>query len=184
MYRWTTLVLGLLLSAALTLILLDIPDASVSAEPRAVEHTPPDASTPGAPSDALADAGAAPSDDLDEALAENAPAPIGTLSANAPKSVTFGVVLFRYRGAEAAPSDARSKAEAKALADALLPQAEQDFAAAVQRGDRGSTTNAGRMPQGVLEPALEYAVFSLKPGQLQPQPVDSPRGYWLVKRLK
>jgi hypothetical protein len=52
----------------------------------------------------------------------------------------------------------------------------------VTRGDRGSTANAGRIPRGVLEPAPEYVLFTLPKGEVSPTPVDTPRGYWVVRR--
>ena len=104
------------------------------------------------------------------------------LPADAPKSVTFAVVLFTYRGAENAPSDARDKASALAKAKELLPDAVRDFDEAVKKGDPGSTARAGTMPRDVLEPGLEYVLFTLKKGEVYGQPIDTPRGYWILKR--
>lgn len=111
------------------------------------------------------------------------PLPSGApvLPADAPKRVKFGVVLFAYRGAEGAPSDARPKSEALAKAKALLEEARTDFAATVKKGDRGSTADAGTMPRGVLDPNLEFTIFTLKKGEVA-EPVDTPRGFWLVRR--
>jgi hypothetical protein len=47
--------------------------------------------------------------------------PIPELPSDAPKSVSFGVIVLSYRGAEGAPNDARSKEAARALAKELLP---------------------------------------------------------------
>lgn len=105
------------------------------------------------------------------------------LPAGAPKSVSFGVVLLTYRGAELAPSDARSKEAALAKAKELLGAAQKDFDDAVKKGDRGSTAQAGTMPRGVLEPSLEYVLFTLKKGEVYGEPVDTPRGYWLLRRI-
>jgi hypothetical protein len=107
---------------------------------------------------------------------------IPELPADAPKSVFFGVVVFTYRGAEGAPSDARSKESALALAKATVPDAQRDFEEAVKKGDRGSTGHAGAMPQGVLEPGVEYVLFTLKKGDVYGEPVDTPRGYWILRR--
>jgi hypothetical protein len=119
------------------------------------------------------------------AATEPAPPPLPSgapvLPADAPKRVKFGVVLLTYRGAEAAPSDARPKPEALAKAKALLEEARRDFAEAVKKGDRGSTADAGTMPRGVLDPNLEFTIFTLKKGEVA-EPVDTPRGYWLVRR--
>ncbi|HEX4335907.1 MAG TPA: peptidyl-prolyl cis-trans isomerase [Polyangiaceae bacterium] len=104
------------------------------------------------------------------------------LPADAPKSVTFAVVLFAYRGAEGAPPDARDKTSALAKAKELLPEAQKDFDEAVKKGDPGSTAHAGTMPRDVLEPGLEYVLFTLKKGEVYGEPIDTPRGYWLLRR--
>ena len=107
---------------------------------------------------------------------------IPELPADAPKAVNFGVVLLQYRGAEGAPSDARAKDAALARAKELLPDARKDFAEAVKKGDRGSTAQAGSMPRGVLEPGVEYVLFTLKKGEVYGEPIDTPRGYWILRR--
>ena len=107
---------------------------------------------------------------------------IPELSATAPKTVGFGVILFSYKGAQFAPSDAPSKEQAEAKARALLGAAKQDFVEAVKKGDRGSTADAGRIPRGVLEPYLEFVLFSLEKATVHAEPVDTPRGYWIVRR--
>jgi hypothetical protein len=110
------------------------------------------------------------------------PLPVG-----APRQVHFGVVLVSYVGAQpsaaigARPSK-RSKEDAKALADKLRVTADTDFHAAVQQGDTGSADDVGRVQQGVLEPALEYELFTLPTGQIA-GPWDTPRGFWIVRRL-
>lgn len=106
------------------------------------------------------------------------------LPADAPKAVSFGVVLVAYRGAEGAPPDARDKAAALAKAKELLPEARRDFDEAVKKGDPGSTSQAGRMPRDVLEPGLEYVLFTLKKGEVYGEPIDTPRGYWILKRVE
>jgi hypothetical protein len=107
---------------------------------------------------------------------------IPELSASAPKTVGFGVILFSYKGAQLAASDAPAKEQALAKALALIGAAKQDFSEAVKKGDRGSTTDAGRIPRGVLEPYLEYVLFSLEKASIHPEPVDTPRGYWIIRR--
>ncbi|MBM4359090.1 MAG: peptidyl-prolyl cis-trans isomerase [Deltaproteobacteria bacterium] len=102
---------------------------------------------------------------------------------NAPKSVTFGVVLVSYAGAQSAPRNARSKADAEKLATELAELAKSDFRAAVKKGDAGSTEDAGKMYQGILEPAPEHALFSLGLDQVSGV-VDTPRGFWIVRRVK
>ncbi len=115
---------------------------------------------------------AAPSADVD------APA----LATGAPRSVTFGVALVWYRGAESAPPGARSRAEARALADAIAADAKTDFAAALKRADVG-IENAGEMRREVLEAPAEAALFQLGPGEIG-GPVDSPRGFYVFKRIE
>ncbi|MDF3068816.1 MAG: hypothetical protein K0R38_4417 [Polyangiaceae bacterium] len=104
------------------------------------------------------------------------------LPASAPARVGFGAVVFTYRGAQGAPADARTKEEAKKRATESIELASKDFAAAVAKGDRGSTTDAGRLPRGVIEPPIEYVLFMLEKGKVHPDPVDTPKGYWVVRR--
>jgi hypothetical protein len=104
------------------------------------------------------------------------------LPSNTPKSMRFGVVLVQYRGAQRATVDTRSKSEALALASALAEIGKRDFRAAVDKGDPGSMEDAGTMPQGVLEPAPNYVLFSLSEGAVG-GPVDTPTGYWVMKNL-
>ena len=74
------------------------------------------------------------------------------LPINAPRQVRFAVVLVSF--ADAQPSAgashpiARSRADAKALAERLAAQAAQDFHAAVQAGDPGSSEDVGRVKRG------------------------------------
>jgi len=114
-------------------------------------------------------------------LSGEEPPPLGP---DAPKSVVFGVILVTYKGAQGAPPTARSKDEALALAKTIAAEAAQDFKAALQKGDKGlSIENAGRIPRGVLEPAPEYVLFSLAKGGVS-EPVDTPRGFWIVQRIE
>lgn len=100
-----------------------------------------------------------------------------------PKSLVFGVILVQYQGAQGARSGARSHDEAQQLAEQLAELAKNDFEAAVKKGDPGSTDNAGRMFRNILEPAPEFVLFSLEPGEVG-GPVDTPRGFWVVKRIE
>jgi hypothetical protein len=109
--------------------------------------------------------------------------PVPPLSEHAPRSVEFGVVLITYAGAESAPKNARPKPEALELAKRLAVDAKSDFKGAVQRGDNGSADNLGTMQRGVLEPAPEYALFSLPAGGVS-DVVDTPRGFWIVRRIE
>ena len=42
--------------------------------------------------------------------------------------------------------------------------------------------DAGHVPRDVLEPAVEYLLFTLPKKELCPEPIDTPRGYWIVRR--
>jgi hypothetical protein len=103
--------------------------------------------------------------------------------ASAPQQVTFGVVVFAYQGAQFAAAGSRTKEQAKEKALATVEEAKRDFHAAVARGDHGSTANAGRMPRGMLEPAAEFTLFSLGKGEVSAAPVDTPRGFWILRRI-
>jgi hypothetical protein len=105
------------------------------------------------------------------------------LPASAPQQVSFGVIVFGYQGAQFAAAGSRSKEQAKQKALAAVEEAKRDFSASVAKGDHGSTANAGRMPRGMLEPAAEYTLFTLGKGEVSAAPVDTPRGYWIVRRI-
>lgn len=126
---------------------------------------------------------------VESALPEPEPPPVvaaasGALDLpnDAPREVHFGVILVAYQGAEMAPGNAPAKSAALARAQSLLTEAQQNFDEAVKKGDRGSTADAGTMPRGVLEPALEFALFSLKKGEVHGSPLDTPRGFWILRR--
>ena len=128
----------------------------------------------------LGDDGAGSSDaGLTLLSGEAAPA----LAATAPKSVTFGVILIGYKGAQGAPPNAPSRDDALARAKQLAEDAKKDFKAAVARGDKGSMESAGKMPRGMLEPAPEYVLFSL-PKDGVSDPVETPRGFWILHRIE
>jgi hypothetical protein len=113
--------------------------------------------------------------------------PVPPLPYTAPRQVRFGVALISYAGAQPGAAggrpSSRSRAEAKALSDKLLILAQQDFHAAVQQGDGGSSDDLGHVKLGILEPAPEYVLFTL-PVDGVGGPVDTPRGYWIIKRLE
>ncbi len=100
-----------------------------------------------------------------------------------PRSVRAGVILVAYAGAEGASSAARSRDAAKALAESLATLAKADFKDAVSKGDSGSFEDIGRIPRGVLERAVEATLFALAVGEVGAV-VDTPRGYWIAKRLE
>ena len=115
-------------------------------------------------------------------LADGGPVP--ALSDDAPKRVQLGVVLFQYAGAQGAPTNSRTKDDARSKARETIELAKKDFDEAVKLGDPGSLSNAGDLPRNVLEPVIEYTVFRMEPGEVHPEPLDTPRGYWIVRRLK
>jgi hypothetical protein len=106
------------------------------------------------------------------------------LPATAPNDVVFGAVLVTFEGVQGAPSKARSKAAAEQLAQQLITVAQGNFEEAVKRGDPGSTANAGSIRRGILEPALEYALFTLDKGSIFPEPIETPRGFWIMRRIR
>jgi PPIC-type PPIASE domain len=109
--------------------------------------------------------------------------PGSALPSGSPKTVRFGVILVQYRGAQGAPASSRSKDDALSLATSLADAAKLDFKAQVAKGDPGSMEDAGKMPRGVLEPAAEFALFTMSPGTTS-SPIDTPRGFWIVRRIE
>jgi hypothetical protein len=207
MERWATTLLGL----AVVLLAVWVvahnfhPPTPIGRDHGA--HVSPEAGTDEAhvPMFALAEAGASGDDAGPLLLSDLVPAetdrrqdagigvampdgtPVPTLSFTAPREVRFGVVLVSYTGAQPSAGGgkpaARSRADAKVLAAKLLATAQQDFHSAVQQGDAGSADDVGRVKRGVLEPAPEYVLFNLDVNGVA-GPVDTPRGYWIVKRLE
>jgi hypothetical protein len=105
------------------------------------------------------------------------------LPSDAPRSVELGVVLVRYRGAQLAGDEAPSRDEALVVATRLAKIAQSDFAMAVKQGDVGSAESVGVVRRGVLEPAIEYRLFTLPIGWVS-ELVDTPRGFWVMKRVR
>jgi len=105
-----------------------------------------------------------------------------TLGSGAPRQVKLGLILVTYQGAEGAPSNARSKADARAIADRLGQEAKSDFHHAVASGDSGSSDDIGRIPRGVLDPRTEASVFALSSGEVS-EVLETPKGFWIVKRI-
>ena len=204
--RWAMTLVGL---AAVVLAVWVV--AHSFEPPRAIGHDPsprPSASAAddgGAPLAILGDAGAVVESDAGPLLLADLLAaeprmdagaggkmldgsPVPPLPLTVPRQVRFGVVLVSYAGAQPSAAGAsraptRSKVDAQALAEKLLVTAQQDFHAAVQQGDGGSSDDIGRVKLGVLEPAPEYVLFTLAVDGVG-GPVDTPRGYWVVKRLE
>jgi hypothetical protein len=113
--------------------------------------------------------------------------PVPPLPVGVPREVRFGVVLVTFAGVQPNASlgrpSSRSRADARALAEKLFAGAQQDFHAAVQQGDPGSSDDVGHVKLGILEPAPEYVLFGL-PVDGVGGPVEMPRGFWIVKRLE
>jgi hypothetical protein len=105
-----------------------------------------------------------------------------TLPSGAPRAVKIGVVLVTFAGAEGAPTNARSKKDALALAERLGAEARSDFHKAVSSGDSGSADDIGKIPRGVLDPRTEVAVFGLGSGEIS-EVLETTRGFWIVKRI-
>ncbi len=121
---------------------------------------------------------------------EDAPLPSAALApsahalpAGAPKTVRIGVLLYQYRGAQFAPEGARSKRDAWESAKNAVEPAKKSWKAAVKAGDPGSAEDIGKIGRGILEPWIESAVFALPVGAVS-EPVDTPRGYWVVRRIE
>jgi hypothetical protein len=176
-------VIGLVIAALLVLFVvkggkLNKPAAAeaVSIKSAPVAATPTPVAVPQAPTSSAAPVGSALAALLKDGVVPNLPD-------SAPKHVTFGVVLLSYAGAQGTGADARGKSAALERAQALMSQATTDFAEAAKKGDAGSVANAGRISRGVLEPTLEYVLFTLKKGEVFPEPLDTPRGYWILRRI-
>ncbi|HET7540229.1 MAG TPA: hypothetical protein VFK05_10170 [Polyangiaceae bacterium] len=194
MQRSSAALLGLGFLAALTGVILVLhdspkagpakpkPSASAAASAKAAVASPSASASSSASADAGPpdDAGQAPLSEGFDTFPDGGKVP--DLPNSAPQELSFGVVQFTYQGAQFAGSDARSKELSRQKAEAALELAKHDFAAAVSKGDRGSTTDAGRIPRGVLEPAIEYVLFTLDKRTVCPNIIDTPRGYWIVRR--
>lgn len=194
MRTWSAIVLGLLIAAAIGIVVWKggppPPPTPAATSDAGAGDAAADAGTD-AESDAAAtaDAGAATAaedagevtNDAGGTLLNGEAAP--PLTDTAPKSVVFGVILVTHRGAQGAPPNARTREEALDMAKQLAEEAKKDFKAALAKGDKGSMENAGRMPRGMLEPAPEYVLFSLPKGGVS-EPVETPRGFWIVQRIE
>ncbi len=124
----------------------------------------------------------APAPDLDAGFTISLGDASITMPTGAPRTVHIGVVLVQFIGAEGASNNARNKKDALARAEELRAAAAADFKKAVRDGDSGSSDDIGRIPRGVLDPSTEVAVFSLAAGEIS-NVLETPKGYWIVKRL-
>jgi len=129
--------------------------------------------------------GGALADDAGAALSPLGASPMDLLNTSdaSTRFVRMGVVLVQYAGAQGAAPNARPKAAALELARRLADEAKGDFHQAVTHGDPGSADDIGRIARGILEGPVEGLVFSMSAGQTS-EPVETPRGYWVVKRLQ
>lgn len=110
--------------------------------------------------------------------------PVPPLPEGAPKRVKLGIAIFRYKGAQAPPESNRSREDALALAKKALAAGQKEFIEAVKLGDLGSNENIGWIGRGILEKSVEYSVFTTDKGTLAGEVIDTPRGYWVVKRIR
>lgn len=157
----------------------DSANAAASASPAAGgSPTPTSESAGGSALGALDTDGGFALGNLNSLLGDGGALPVG-----APRTVRLGVVLVQYLGAEGASRSARAKPDALAHAQELATQAHADWRAAVKAGDSGSSEDIGRIPRGVLDAHTEVAVFSLAKDEIS-EPLETPRGYWIVKRLE
>jgi hypothetical protein len=142
----------------------------------------------GHPGDFLSDLGGGPGG-VDPRTAEVGPGsrlPDGRLPPplpeGTPKHIRLGVVLITFAGAQGAPPNSRSKKDALEAAQKLASDARTDFHASVIRGDSGSADDIGHVPRGILELGTEYVAFTMPVGTVS-DPLETPRGYWIIKRL-
>ena len=190
MQRSTAALLGLGFVAALTGVILISHDSPKKREPGPVPKAAPSASVATKPTASAAPLnldGGAPDDAGEIAFTEGFETfpdggKVPELPDSAPQELSFGVIQFAYQGAQFAGSESRPKEAARAKANEVLELAKHDFVAAVAKGDRGSTSDAGRIPRGVLEPPIEYVLFMLNKGTVNPVVIDTPRGFWIVRR--
>jgi hypothetical protein len=191
MQRWVSLVLGAAVVALAVLLAYKsspqsrvAPDASAEAATPSTSAAPPSTISLGLDADTpllFGDGGGLSLGDL-PGFDDRGGDAATRLPDKAPRTVHFGVVLVTHQGAQGAPATARPKKEALDLATRLAADAKTDFSGAVRRGDSGSMSDAGRMPRGVLEPNVEFVLFTLPVGDVS-EPLETPRGYWIVKRL-
>jgi hypothetical protein len=135
---------------------------------------PKDASADAPAGSAIAEAGSPPEPviDVDASLPSTPSLTLDLIGASdaSTRHVKVGVVLVQFAGAQGALPTARPKANALELARKLAD-------------DSGSADDIGRIGRGILEPQVEGVVFGMTPGQTS-EPIETPRGYWVVKRLE
>jgi hypothetical protein len=183
MQRWTSVLVGLLVAVGLVFVFIKAGPPRAAPKPKASASTSASAEAPPMPVPSGSAVGELAIPDLEPVGEDNGDSG-SKLPGSAPAAVSFGVILFTYQGAQFAPANARTKQEALAKAKEIIEDAKKDFADAVKKGDKGSTADAGRIPRGVLEPDVELALFSLEKGAVHPEPIDTPRGYWVLRRVE
>lgn len=150
-------------------------------------HPPRDSGTDASDASFLSEAGPGLTEPVMDVDASLAPPPSLSLdlvlAETSTRSVKVGVVLVQFAGAQGALPSARPKAAAIELARKLADEAKADFHQAVTHGDSGSADDIGRIGRGILEPQVEGVLFTMAPGQTS-EPIETPRGYWVVKRLE
>ena len=169
----TTVAIGALSVAVVVLLVI----RGKQERPPSPPSLPPAVSAPTAPLPSISFSSSLPS------LALAAPSSSRPMPAGTPKTLRFGVVLFQYHGVQAAHDNGRTREDALALARTATELARRDFKAAVKTGDSGSTDDAGRVGRGILEPGVEFDLFTLAVGAVS-EPIDTPRGFWVAKRLE
>jgi hypothetical protein len=187
--KWTVVVFAAVMALFIGVVLLEGGE-------RAAPESTVDAGLDGAPAadgeSPVSDAGDAP-DGEPGSISEGPRVDAGgtllngeappALGPDAPKTVVFGVILVQYKGAQGALPNTRSREDALKLAQELAVEAKADFKAAVAKGDKGSMENAGKLGRGFIEPAPEFVLFNLPKGEVS-EPVDTPRGFWIVHRIE
>jgi hypothetical protein len=195
MQRWLTLLLAALAIGLAVVVVYrstqDRPplvrvDTAADAQPPVVDAG--DAGSDGAADDPFANAAASPPP-ADTRGGETGPGshlpdgrPVPPLPEGTPRQVRIGVVIVAFSGAQGTTPGSRSKTDALEIATKLAADAKSDFHAAVLRGDSGSADDVGHIPRGVLELGTEYVVFTMPVGTVSDL-LETPRGYWIVKRL-
>jgi len=106
------------------------------------------------------------------------------LPADAPSKIRLAVALFRYAGAEGSSPKDRTRQSALAAATEAQSLAQESFRRAIAKADPGSNEDIGWVRLGVLEKRVEFEAFRLKSGELAGAPLETPRGFWVVKRVK
>jgi hypothetical protein len=147
-------------------------------EPAQKLQTEPQAKAPKVDPAGPSNAGGRPFDRMPDG------SPVPPLPADAPKRIKLGVALFRFAGAEGATLRERSRETALIAAQAAGQAAQEGFRRAIAKGDPGSNEDIGWIQRGVLERRVEHLIFQLKAGDVGPEPIETPRGFWVVRRIK